>query len=250
MGFLSVSNESGLATLTISRGKVNALNEPLVEEIDKCFADMEADPAVKAVILKGTGSFFSFGFDVPELLDYSKERFIGFLTKFDALCTRIYLFPKPVVAALNGHTTAGGCVIAIACDYRVMVTGKAKIGLNEITIGAPLFTGGVEMVRSLVGDRNAQTILLLGRLYSAEQAQALGLVDETAEETDIIKRAEMAAREFSEKDRAPFEIVKRLLRKPVTERIAQKTQPSIREFADVWYSEDTRKKLREIKIHS
>ncbi|MGC8491035.1 MAG: enoyl-CoA hydratase/isomerase family protein [Syntrophobacteraceae bacterium] len=250
MGFLSVLNENGLATLSISRGKVNALNEPLVEEIDKCFAALEADPTVKGVILRGTGSFFSFGFDVPELFDYPKARFIEFLNKFDALCTRIYLFPKPVVAALNGHTTAGGCVIAIACDYRVMVTGKAKIGLNEITIGAPLFTGAVEMLRSLVGDRNAQTILLLGRLYSAEQAQILGLIDETAKEADFFERAKIVAREFSEKDRAPFEIVKRLLRKPVAERIAQETVVSIREFVDVWYSEDTRRKLREIKIHS
>ena len=182
MGSFSVSNEDGLATLTISRGRVNALNEPLVEEIDKFFVDMEAESAVKALVLRGAGSFFSFGFDVPEFLGYSKAQFIRFITKFDDLCTRIYLFPKPVVAALNGHTVAGGCVLALACDYRVMVKGKARIGLNEITFGAPLFTGGVEMLRSLVGDRNAERILLLGRLYSSEQAHALGLVDEEAGE--------------------------------------------------------------------
>ncbi len=249
MGFLSVSHEDGLATVTISRGKVNAFSEPLVEEIDKCFADMQADPAVKGVILRGTGNFFSFGFDVPEFLSYSKTEFTRFITKFGDLCTRVYLFPKPVVAALNGHTVAGGCVLALPCDYRIMVRGKAKIGLNEITFGAPMFTNCVEILRSLVGDRQAERILLLGRLYSAEEARTLGLVDEAVDEVDFEERAKKIAREFTEKDSEPFRIVKRLIRKPVAERIAQGGEQSIREFVDVWYSEKTWRKLQEIKIH-
>lgn len=249
MGFLTVSNEDGLATLTISRGKVNAFNESLVEEIDKCFADMETDSAVKGVVLRGNGSFFSFGFDIPEFLGYSKAEFTRFLTKFSALCTRIYLFPKPVAAALNGHTIAGGCLLAMTCDYRIMVKGKAKIGLNEITFGAPMFTGGAEMLKSLVGNRNAERILLFGGMYSAEEAQGLGLIDEAVEEADLQERARKITLELSQKDPAPFRIVKWLIRKPVAEKMAQGGEISLREFVDVWYSENTWTKLQGIKIY-
>jgi enoyl-CoA hydratase/carnithine racemase len=250
MGFLNVSKEEGLATLTISRGKVNALSEPLVEELDKCFQDLEADPSVRAVVLRGTGSFFSFGFDIPEFLSYSKVEFTRFLTKFGALCTRLYLFPKPLVAALNGHAIAGGCLLAMTCDYRVMVAGKAKIGLNEITFGAPMFTDGVEMLRSLTGDRNAERILLFGAMYSAGEAQAMGLVDEAAEEVHLEERAAKAALALAQKDPEPFRIVKWLLRKPVAEKMARGGEDSVREFVDVWYSETTWGKLQQIKIHA
>ena len=250
MEFLSVSKEDGLATVTISRGKVNALSEPLIEEFDRCLAIIETDPAVKGIILRGDGSFFSFGFDVPEFLSYSKSEFTRFITKFIDLCTRIYLFPKPVVAALNGHTVAGGCVLALPCDYRIMVKGKARIGLNEITFGAPMFTSCVEMLRSLAGDRNAERILLLGSLYPADEARTLGLVDEAVDEADLAERAQKIARQFTEKDSEPFRIVKWLIRKPVAERIAQGGERSIREFVDVWYSEKTWRKLQEIKIRA
>ncbi len=250
MGFLSVSNEDGLATVTISRGKVNALNEPLVEELDKCFADMEEDPAVRAIVLRGSGNFFSFGFDVPEFLSYSKADFTRFINKFGALCHRAYLFPKPVIGALNGHTVAGGCLLALACDYRIMVKGKARMGLNEITFGAPMFSNGAEMLRSLVGTGKAERILLLGSMYSAEEALAMGLVDEAVEGEGFEERVRKAARDFSQKDPEPFGIVKRLLRKPFADRMTENGEQSIREFVDVWYSEKTWKNLEAIRIHS
>ncbi|MDR3569530.1 MAG: enoyl-CoA hydratase/isomerase family protein [Syntrophobacteraceae bacterium] len=249
MGFVSVANDAGLATITLSRGRVNALNEPMVEEIDKWFADIEPDAAIKGVVLRGAGSFFSFGFDVPELLGYSKDEFVRFLRKFNSLCAKIYLYPKPVIAALNGHAVAGGCLLALTCDYRIMVKGKARIGLNEITFGAPMFSGGVEMLTSLVGNRNGERVLLLGAMYSAEKAQAMGLVDEAADDAGIAERVKEISHQFCQKDPEPFRIVKRLIRKPVAEKMSQGGENSIRDFADIWYSENTWRKLQEIKIH-
>jgi len=136
---------------------------------------------VKAIIFSGTGKFFSFGFDIPEFLSYSKDEFSRYLTKFTDLCLRLYLFLKPVVAALNGHTIAGGCMLALTSDYRIMESGKAKISLNEITFGSTVFSGIAEMLRCLVGERNAERILLTGSMYSAQEARQLGLIDETAD---------------------------------------------------------------------
>jgi len=250
MEFSSVSKEDGIAAITICRGKVNAFNEPMIEEISSCFSDLERDESIRAIILGGTGKFFSFGFDIPEFLSYSKDEFIRYLTGFTGLYTRIYLYPKPVVAALNGHTIAGACMLALACDYRIMVSGKAKISLNEITFGSSVFAGSVEMLRCLVGEKSAERILLTGSMYSAEEARSLGLVDELADDSHLQERAGKVAGDFARQDPVAFKSIKGLLRKPIAEKMTAGEERSIREFVDIWYSEQTWRKLQEIRIHS
>ena len=102
MRFLTVSSEDRLAIVTLERGKVNALNAAYVRELREQFGRLQSDESVDAVLLTGSGSFFSFGFDVPELLTYGKEELVRFLHDFTALYTELFLFPKPLVAAING----------------------------------------------------------------------------------------------------------------------------------------------------
>lgn len=135
MEFIELSKNNTIATIKLNRGKVNALNEPFVEELHLCFKDLESDSNTQAIIVTGQGKFFSFGFDIPEFLSYPPKDFAGYLTKFTRLYTYLFGYPKPVVMALNGHTIAGGCMLAIAGDYRLMVTGKAWISLNELSFG-------------------------------------------------------------------------------------------------------------------
>jgi Enoyl-CoA hydratase/isomerase len=87
----------------LKRGKVNAFNEQAVQEIDRCFQRLAADPGIRAVIFTGDGPFFSFGFDIPEFLSYSNESFSSFLKRFTSLYTYLFTYPKPIVATLNGH---------------------------------------------------------------------------------------------------------------------------------------------------
>ncbi|MGW8222025.1 MAG: enoyl-CoA hydratase/isomerase family protein [Syntrophobacteria bacterium] len=246
---MQVSKDGEIATATLSRGKVNALNEPMVEELTKSFEDLAIDNAVKSIIFTGTGKFFSFGFDVPEFLSYPKDDFVRYLEKFTKLYTDVFLFPKPVVAALNGHTIAGGCMLATACDFRLMVTGKARISLNEITFGAPVPAGSVEMLRYCVGSRHAQSILYSGAMYSAEQAFELGLVDQVSSEDALAEDARKVAQELAQKDSSAFRTTKHLLRKPVAEQMIKREKDAILEFVDIWYSEQTWENLKEIEIH-
>ena len=246
---MHVSKDGEIATATLSRGKVNALNEPMVEELTKSFEDLAIDNAVKSIIFTGTGKFFSFGFDVPEFLSYPKDDFVRYLEKFTKLYTDVFLFPKPVVAALNGHTIAGGCMLATACDSRLMVTGKARISLNEITFGAPVPAGSVEMLRYCVGSRHAQSILYSGAMYSAEQAFELGLVDQVSSEYALAEDARKVAQELAQKDSSAFRTTKHLLRKPVAEQMIKREKDAILEFVDIWYSEQTWENLKEIEIH-
>jgi enoyl-CoA hydratase/carnithine racemase len=162
----------------------------------------------------------------------------------------MFLFPKPLIAALNGHTVAGGCMLAIACDHRIMASGKAKISLNEITFGSTLPAGCVEMLRYCIGPRNAQAVLYSGALYSAEEALRLGLVDEVCPPEELLDAARKAAKDFAQREGSAFKSIKGLLRGPVAQEMARKEKDALLEFVDVWYSEATWSKLKEIRIHS
>jgi len=250
MSLVTTSIHDGIATITLNHGKVNALNESTVEDLRAAFDDLREDDEVRAVILTGNDKFFSFGLDIPELYDYTKEGCHRFLVKFTGLYTSIFEFPKPVIASIAGHAIAGGCILAMACDYRLMVDGKARIGLNEITFGSSIFAGSVEMLIYCCGQRNAETILLGGEMYPAEQALRLGLIDKVVSSEICAEETTAIAVLYAEKDPEAFAALKALLRSPVVEQMERCEQESIRAFNDVWYSDTVRKNLQGIKIHS
>ena len=240
--------QEGIGFLVLNRGKVNALIGSLVEEIKNALVSFESNPAINAVILTGQGKFFCYGFDIPEFLSYTKAEFTDYLISFTDLYTYLFTYPKPVVAALNGHTFAGGCMLALACDHRVMVSEKAKISLNEISFGASVFAGSVEMLRYWVGSNKATKILYSGAMYSAKKAESLGLVDEVTTKEDLIPTATKKALALGRKHNLAFGSIKRLLRKPIEEEMKSKERESIVECVDIWYSDFTRENLKKIKI--
>jgi enoyl-CoA hydratase/carnithine racemase len=237
-----------VATLSLHHGKVNALTPEVIAGLDRSLTDLEADAAVRAVVLTGEGSFFSFGFDIPLFLSYSRERFSEFLRDFTAFYTRLFLFPKPVVAAVNGHAIAGGCMLALACDERVMAAGRARIGLNEIEFGSTIFAGSAEMLRFATGEARATRTLYSGGMFVAEEALALGLVDEVTAADEVMPRALARAEVLAKKSSAAFASMKQLLREPVGRFMREREAASIREFVDIWYSEETWANLQKITI--
>jgi len=250
MDFIHLSNDEATAEIRINRGKVNALNEQVIEELAGCFERLAVDPQVRAVLLTADGPFFSFGFDIPEFLGYSKESFARFAKKFTGLYTNLFEYPKPVVAALNGHAIAGGCMLSLACDYRIMVSGKARISLNEITFGSSVFGSSAAMLKFIVGGRNAQAILYDGAMYSAEEALKLGMIDQVSTPDRLIDEARILAKRLGEIDPNAFTSVKALLRSPVAEEMRAKDTHSVQEFIEIWYSANTWQKLQTIQIYS
>lgn len=188
MDLVIVTKNKGIATVELNNKKVNSINEVLIEELYHCFENIENDNDIKTVILTGRGKFFSFGFDIPEFIDWPKDDFKRFITKFTRFYTYLFLFPKPVIAAINGHAIAGGCMVITACDYRIMVSGKAKISLNEITFGSTVIAGSVELLKYCAGQNNAEKILYGGKMYNAKEAQELGLIDEISKEEEFLKK--------------------------------------------------------------
>ncbi|MEW6351182.1 MAG: enoyl-CoA hydratase/isomerase family protein [Thermodesulfobacteriota bacterium] len=248
MDFVHVIKQESIATVVIERGKVNALDNTVVDQLRDAFKELERDPSTRAVIFTGRGKFFSFGFDIPQFIPWPKEDFFAYLVNFTNLYTYLFLYPKPLIAALNGHAIAGGCMLALACDHRLMVTGKAKISLNEIGFGSSVFAGSTEMLRFWTGSANATQILCSGAMYPAEQALELGLVDQVTTEADLPATAVTVASELGAKDPSAFASIKGLLRQPVAEAMTRRETDSIREFVDIWYSETTRANLHGITI--
>jgi len=248
MEFVTRSERDGIATLTLGRGKVNAVNGRVVDELRAQLESVERDASVRAVVLTGQGKFFSFGFDIPEFLPVSKDDFGQFAKRFTDLYTYMFVYPKPLVAAVNGHAIAGGCMLALPCDHRVMVAGSAKIGLNEIAFGSSLFAGATEMLRFLVGNANATRILYSGTMYPSEEAKSLGLVDEVVAAEEVSGAATRAAATLAKANPPAFAGVKSLLRSSVAELMRRHEAESIREFLDIWYSPAVRANREAIKI--
>lgn len=250
MGWFEVDVNDEIATVALARGKVNALNGEVVAELAGHLDSLESNQDVRALVLTGRGKFFSFGFDIPEFLSFPRERFAEFVTDFTKLYMRLFLYPKPVVAALNGHAIAGGCMLALACDSRLMVPGGARISLNEIAFGSSVFAGATEMLRFWVGSANATRILTSGAMFTAPEARVLGLVQDVLPEEDVLPEAVRVAANLASKHPDAFASIKSLLRRPVADEMARRERDSIREFIGIWYSPRTWANLREIRIRA
>ncbi len=248
MDFVEAQRSDRVATAKLRRGKVNALNGAVVDQLRSVLRAWEVDPEVGAVVVTGTGKFFSFGFDIPEFLSFTRQEFSDYLCNFTDLYKYVFGYPKPVVAALNGHAIAGGCMLALACDHRIMVSGKAKLSLNEITFGSSVFAGSTEMLRFWVGSANATAVLVSGAMYSAEEAKGLGLVQDVVSEEGLAERANQAAAALAQKHAPAFASIKSLLRRSIVEEMNDREAEAIREFVSIWYSEATWANLRNIEI--
>jgi enoyl-CoA hydratase len=223
----------------------NAINDALVESLVATLAEAESDPEIRGVLLTAGGKIFSPGLDLQELVLLDREAMERFMRRFSAAVLTLYTFPKPVVAALHGHALAGGCVLALCADWRVLRRG-AVTGLNEVKVGVPLPFGVALIVRDAVPKNKLTEVALLGRNYTDEAALAAGLADELADAAGVEAAARARLEEFVAKDAFAFAVTKRYLRSPVVERIRANNRLLIPEWLDGWYSPGTTARIAAI----
>lgn len=248
MSSVSSKYDNKTAIITLNRPKVNALNERVVTELQAAFQNARSNDYINAVVLTGEGSFFSFGFDVPEFMSYPKSSFESHVINFSKLVKEIFMFPKPVIAAINGHSVAGGAVLALACDYRLMVSQKAKIALNEMTFGSSLFSSVTEPLQYAVGQRKSEEIIYSGKMYSGDEALSMGLIDKLVNEDQFLEAVSELTQDFAAKDITAFASIKKMLKQETLNRIENRERETISEFIDIWYSKSTREQLAKIEI--
>lgn len=186
MKTLTITKEENYAILQLDRGTSNSLNYEMFQELIQAVKALEQDDEVKGVVLAGKGNFFSAGLDVIELYAYDKGEIEQlFESLYEAMKT-LLSFSKPLVAAVNGHAPAGGCILAICADYRIMAEGKFRIGLNEVPVGIIMPPFIFETYAYWIGKGTASKFVLEGKLCSTEEALQAGLVDEVIPQEEVL----------------------------------------------------------------
>jgi len=205
--------EADLATLTLNRpDQRNAISPEMIEEFLGAFDEVESGPA-GVVLLTGAGKGFCSGMDLDALRAISaqsSEQSLESSRRMAQMFRRIYNFPKPLLAAVNGPAIAGGCGIATLCDFTLAVP-EAKFGYTEVRIGFVPAIVSVFLIRQ-IGEKRARDLLLTGRLFSAEEASQLGLVNEVVPPHKLLERARELAGQLLEVSPTSVTYTKRLLR--------------------------------------
>ena len=170
--------DNSILTIRINRPKVNAINMDMIKSMSNVLDSSIKNPNIKGVILTGSQGIFSGGLDLIELADKNKQYMTEFWDIFSNLLIKIYSFPKVIFSAISGHSPAGGTVIAIMTDYRIMSKGKYFIGLNEVAVGLTMPVGIGSVFKNVLGYRMAEKMTMKGELVFPDKAQELGLIDE------------------------------------------------------------------------
>src|SRR3989338_8912199 len=190
---LLFAREETFAVITLNRPPANAINEKLVEELHAALASVEDDATVRSVIITGAGDrIFCVGADLGSA--FSGGHVDTFIRFGNTVMRKIERFPKPVIAAINGHATGGGCEISMACHFRLMKE-TARIGQTESNLGIIPGYGGTQRLPRLIGRTKALEMLILGSMITAPEALSLGLVNRLSQEGETLGDARAPARQ-------------------------------------------------------
>lgn len=246
MNTIQVSVQDRIATITLSRGKSNALNREMVTELDDMIKNIAADDNIGGVILTGNAPFFSAGLDLIELYDYNEEEAKSFWKLFLNFASNLVSFKKPMIAAISGHSPAGGCVMALACDYRIMAEGQYIIGLNEVPVGIIVPNSIFQLYSFWIGTAEANRSLLRGRLYTPEEALKVGLVDELVKYESLLTSAERKMKKILEFESNTWQQSKLNIREQLIAAVSADYTATLDKMLQQWWSPATRQILKTI----
>lgn len=202
--------------LRLAHGKASAFDLEFLRALAHEISEAERD-AVPALVLTGTGNIFSAGVDLVRLRDGGDAYLAEFLPALDVCFERLFFFPGPTIAAVNGHAIAGGGVLTLCCDRKLMSRGSGRIGLPELKVGVPFPTIVVEIARAALAPPVLNEIILAGATFDADTAVARGFVDEATESATLLARAEAVATELAALPPVSYRLSKERLRRPARE---------------------------------
>ena len=229
--------------LRLRHGKANAIDVELFEALMAAL-EKAADDGCRALVLTGSGSIFSAGVDLRRVLREGEEYLRRFVPMIGEGLRRLFSFPRPVVAALNGHAVAGGCIMACACDRRIAAAGPATVGVPELRVGVPYPSAALEILRFVVGDRGLEEVVYSAGTSDLESARELGLVDEIVPPESLLERSIAAAERMAAVAPETFALTKRQIRQPVLDRLAAGAEAADREVERIWRLASTRDTIR------
>jgi enoyl-CoA hydratase len=215
---LSCEDHTVAAVVRLAHGKVSALDiefcDALSQELNRL-----ASSSTPAVILTGTGSAFSAGVDLFRVLDGGRAYLHRFLPAMETLFRTLLTFPRPLIAAVNGHAIAGGCIIAATSDHRLMADTNGRIGIPELLVGVPFPTLPFEIVRARVSRAQFRALVLGGKTVLPSEAVTLGLIDEVVPAGELLPRALETAERLMQIPSIAFALTKRAFVEPILARV-------------------------------
>jgi enoyl-CoA hydratase len=237
------SQHDGVLTLRLAHGKASALDVELLAALLRELEGVTED--VRAVILTGTGSIFSAGVDLFRLTQEDTDYVRRFLPLLSHFIRTLFTFPRPVVAAANGHAIAGGCILVLAADVRLMAAGTGRIGVPELLVGVPFPSAALEVVRFAVPRDRVQSLIYRGRTVEPQDALASGLVDEVIAPDQLLGRAREVAQQLALIPPQVYRLTKQALRAEALERMDRDGELHDQEVLEVWSSAETHTHIRE-----
>jgi enoyl-CoA hydratase/carnithine racemase len=247
MSGIRVERTGGLAVARFDKPRGNAMDEPFTQELADVAAQLGADPGVQGVLLASAHpKLFSPGLDLVTLLEYDRPGMERFMRVFAQAVWALYSLRKPVVAAIGGHAVAGGCILALTADYRVLKRGGVQIGLNEVKVGVPLPWSIAVLLRASVPPTALTQVALLGRNFADDDALAVGLADQLADADGFEDFCLARLQEFAEKDLAAVAVTKSYLREAPLREMRSREEEEMRVWLDRWFSDSTRARIRQV----
>ena len=235
-----------MAWIALDRGKSNALHLEMIQELREELKAANENPAVEAVIIHGKEGFFSAGLDLITLYQYDEAQMKSFWAEFMDLIAELVAFPKPTIASITGHSPAGGCLLAICCDYRVMAEGEFVIGLNEIPVGIIVPPSIFALYSFWIGQAEAYRNLLEGKLLSPQEALDSKLIDELVPADRIQTAATRKAKSLMQFEKNAWKMSKLNMRIALLEALEKDKETAIPQVLKQWWLPSTRAILQTI----
>jgi enoyl-CoA hydratase len=221
----------GVRVLRMAHGKANALDLEFAQALASAFEAEAREPA--PLVITGTGRIFSAGVDLLRLVREGDAYITDFLEAMNDCFLRLFELEKPVVAAINGHAIAGGCIISSACDMAIMVDEGASIGVPELAVGVPFPALPLEIMRHAIGTQGVQRLAISCENLNPQQALQLGLVQRLVKAEQLLPQAITEAKRLAQTPPKVFGLVKRQLRGAATQAVRDLASHN-REVANEW----------------
>ncbi len=242
---MDVERRGPLALVRMRAGKANAIGPAFLDALGRLLDGLLAAPP-GAVVLTGEGRAFSAGLDLPALIDLPPAALKDFIQHFADTMLRVFTLPFPVVAAVNGHAVAGGCVLALQADQRLMAQGEGRFGLNEVRLGIGLPVAVVETLRCQLPVPSLFPVTAEGGLFTPEEALQLGLLHAVVPAEALLDRALERATALAAVPARAFAQVKASLRRPALANIQAAGSTDAAGWASTFAGPDAQRLLRDV----
>ena len=239
---MRIERNGPVALLRLENGKANAMGPSFIERLDALLGQIGD---ARAAVITGQGSAFSAGLDLPSLIDLDRATMREFIFRFSAVMLRVFELPIPLVAAVNGHAVAGGCVLALQADVRIGADRDARIGLNETQLGIGLPAVVVETLRWQVPGPSLAALALEGRLFSPREALQCGVLHDLVPEGELLPRSLQRASSLAALPPAGVRMVKQSLRRPAAAAARATEAAEAERWLDTWFAAESQARLRE-----